>query len=338
MTTQEFQIRAGALMGVEDLLSELGANASYELRINGLDDGCLNDPEQLISFAGFESVLEQSAVRLGCRDFGMRLAQKQDLSMLGSIGMLVEQCVTIVDALRYARSYMSLHVRGEYWTIETAGSQAVITRFQHQHQRSSAGQGRELSLAVCYRLLKNMVGDDFYCTEVRFSHQGISPASVYSNYFDGAVSFNQEKDQVIFPSVFLDRPIAPFGDELRLDIQNRMDEQLAAFGSDIESQVRSLILQTLGSQEHSLKNVALLLHMHERTLQRKLARKGLNFKALLSQIRFDTASWLLQASRMEITFMSQMLGYSDVSAFSKSFKKTRGVSPRRWRQCQQTQD
>lgn len=332
MSRQEPQIRAGALMGIDALINELGAQPASLLKQSGLDESCLLDPEQLISFAGFESVLELSAASLSCSDFGMRLAQKQDLSMLGSIGLLVEQCATIGDALTYARNYMSLHVRGEYWTIERADRQAVITRFQHQHQGSSVGQGRELSLAVCYRLLKNMAGEDFHCNAISFSHRGISPPAIYSSYFTGVVSFNQERDQVVFPSHFLERPIAPFGDTLRQDIQKRMDQQLAVYGQDIERQVRSLILQTLGSQEHSLRNVAMLLHMHERTLQRKLAHKGLSFKDLLTQIRLDTAIWLLKASRMDITFMSQMLGYSDLSGFSKAFKNSQGMSPRAWRQ------
>ena len=106
---------------------------------------------------------------------------------------------------------------------------------------------------------------------------------------------------------------------------------LALHGDDIERQVRTLILQTMGIKEHSLDNIAALLHLHKRTLQRKLKDKGLYFKSILNEVRINTACWHLEASNMDITLISEILGYRDISAFSRAFKSEMKCSALQWR-------
>lgn len=328
-------IRAASLMGYAALVEDLGGKANDLLRDFGLAVDDLDAPDAMIDFEAFEGILEHSAKVLACPQFGMRLAEKQDLSMLGSIGLMMARCATVKEALDCARHYMSLHVHAEYWTVEIDTQQTIVTRFQHRYQHDAVGQGRELSLAVCYRLLKQLIGPDFYCKAVLFSHRNISSVGVYRKVFDAPVSFNQEGDQLVFPSRFLARPLAAFDTAMQDHMQVQLDAQIALYEGNIERQVRSLILQTLGSQEHTIVNIAQLMSMHPRTLQRRLQAQGLSFKALLQEIRLDAASWLLSASGMDITFMSQMLGYSDISAFSKAFRLAKGCSPRAWRTASQ---
>lgn len=324
-------IRAGALQGYLQLLSDVEGEVDPFLEQAGLCRETLSDPEAFIAFSAFEELLELSARELQLPDFGLRLARYQDLSMLGSIGLLMRRCETVHEAVRYARNYMSLHVHAEYWEVQSDQDLCFITRYQHGRQQEHKGQNVELSLGVCYHLMKQLIGSDFVAQAIKFSHRPISPLPSYQRYFDAPVSFNQEKDQIVFSRKYLNRNLGTVEPGVQQALRIEMDRQLERYAGDIERQVRSLILDTLGSQATTLEYIADLLHLHPRTLQRRLDNVGPGFKALVLEIRMDVARWILANSQMPLTQLAQMLGYSELSAFSKAFKQQHRQSPRAWR-------
>jgi len=331
MNHVDYSVRSAALTGLDLVVGELGGDIDWLLQEVGLPLDLLANPEQLISYAKFERVLELGARHVNCDDFGLRIAQHQDLSMLGAVGLLMETCRSFDEAVKLAQTYICTHVLGEYWKIDHYEQHSVITRYQFAHSSPQACQLKELSLAVCFRLLRSLCGPDFKAEFVHFTHQPISNEKSYVSYFGLKVRFNQEQNQIGFSNKFLNQKIARYDDDTRAYLLRELNRKLERDRHDLVRQVRTLILQTLGSEEHTIATVATFLGLHPRTLQRRLKQEGTSFKHLLMETRTNTASWLLQASTMDITLMSQMLGYSDVSAFSRAFSRATGSSPRQWR-------
>jgi AraC-like DNA-binding protein len=67
--------------------------------------------------------------------------------------------------------------------------------------------------------------------------------------------------------------------------------------------------------------------MSERTMQRRLEQAGLSFNGLVRQLRQELAEAWLQTGKFDIKHISYLLGYSDVSAFSRAYKRWTGLSP-----------
>ena len=84
----------------------------------------------------------------------------------------------------------------------------------------------------------------------------------------------------------------------------------------------------------SLKATADMLVMHPRTLHRALQTRGLSFRDAVNEARFEMASQLLRDTRVSIGSLAQILGYSEVSAFTRFFKSMSGQSPSDWKQQQ----
>lgn len=82
----------------------------------------------------------------------------------------------------------------------------------------------------------------------------------------------------------------------------------------------------------SLKATAELLAMHPRTLNRALQTRGLSFREAVNEARFEMASQLLRDTRLSVGSLPQMLGYSEVSAFTRFFASMAGLSPSKWKQ------
>lgn len=56
------------------------------------------------------------------------------------------------------------------------------------------------------------------------------------------------------------------------------------------------------------------------------------YPEVLDQVRFHAAKQKLQDGNMSITDISQRLGYSDATHFSRAFRSVTGVTPHLYRQ------
>jgi AraC-like DNA-binding protein len=87
--------------------------------------------------------------------------------------------------------------------------------------------------------------------------------------------------------------------------------------------LRILLLAQSGSGDQ----VARLLLMHHRTLNRRLKAEGTTFQELLDEVRFEAACQLLDTARIPITEIAVSLGYAETSAFSRAFRRWSGATP-----------
>lgn len=329
--SEKYLIRSGSLMGFEQAVNALGGDAEQLLMRVGLSLDDLQDSDHMIAVESFIRVLDYSAQALNCSDFGLRLAQYQDWSVLGDMGSLVKNGRSLESLSSVIQRYFSLHSQGEYWDYRKEEDYTYITRHEKFHNISHACQHQELSFGVLIRLLQDLVNHRSVGVRLEFSHKPISELSVYKNYFPMDVRFSQECNRMIFDNHQLTIQHEDINPVVQSKVESDLSQLLNENPLDIESQVRTVLIQTMASQEHSIDQVASLLKMNRRTLQRKLKAKALDYTALLNDVRMSAACWYLKSSDLDITVLSEMLGYSDVSAFSHAFKNRMGCFARQWR-------
>jgi AraC-like DNA-binding protein len=99
----------------------------------------------------------------------------------------------------------------------------------------------------------------------------------------------------------------------------------------IAVRVRDLLTTNLADGEPSEEDVAHLLNVSVRTLQRKLVDGGTTYRELLDDTRRDLALSYLKLSPYSVTTITYMLGYSAASSFTRAFRRWTGESPTAWR-------
>jgi AraC-like DNA-binding protein len=129
--------------------------------------------------------------------------------------------------------------------------------------------------------------------------------------------------------------------ERRLDAGNpelaQHNDEIAArylANTEIRSvavRVRELLTTKLAYGEPSEENVARLLNLSVRTLQRKLIDSGTTYRRVLDNTRRDMALSYLKVSLCSVTTITYMLGYSATSSFTRAFRRWTGQSPTDWR-------
>ncbi len=80
-----------------------------------------------------------------------------------------------------------------------------------------------------------------------------------------------------------------------------------------------------------LSDIARIQEFSERTLARSLAHSGTSAREILVQVRMDCGKELLLHSDLPVRGIAERLGYSEASAFVRSFNRQFFVSPARWR-------
>ena len=327
--TLRYVVRSAAISGFR---TEAGSAAEALLQETGITPQQLDAADLPVDVTQLQRLLALASVRLARPDLGISLARHQGLDMLGLLGNVLASARTLQEAFGIAQRYMSLHSNAEHWQLQTFAGQVHIIRAEHGTTNPQAQQYHEMSLAVFHRLTQLISGRPQRPVRVTFAHSQVGPLRQYTSHFGCDVWFDQEHDSLVYPEALFSQPVSqqvtdPGGTEQ--DYLRSASEQLE---DNLELQVRNLITELIGLGEVTLEQVAALLELHPRNLQRRLKAEQLEFRDLVQDVRITLACWHLQASRCGITTLSDMLGYGDLSSFSRAFKRRMGVSPAQWRQ------
>jgi AraC-like DNA-binding protein len=100
--------------------------------------------------------------------------------------------------------------------------------------------------------------------------------------------------------------------------------------ADLLQQVYRAVRRLLLEERHSGDDVAKLLSMHRRTLNRRLQMLDTSFQEILDDVRFQMARELL-ASETSLDDIAASLGYAAVTPFMRTFRRWAGTTPGQWR-------
>jgi AraC-like DNA-binding protein len=94
--------------------------------------------------------------------------------------------------------------------------------------------------------------------------------------------------------------------------------------------VQKLLRTWLPAGQVTIERVAEHLQVSPRTLQRYLQTEDTSFQALLDDTRQALATRYLRDSSLNLTQLAALLGYADLSTFSRAFRRWNGISPQQW--------
>ena len=101
---------------------------------------------------------------------------------------------------------------------------------------------------------------------------------------------------------------------------------------DFVGTLEQVILAYAQEGDLGIEFAASVCNTSTRTLQRELTEMGTHYSELLAHARYRAACQMLKAPGVKVTDVAHQLGYSDLSHFSRAFRRIAGVSPRAYRQ------
>ena len=321
---EEASHRVGLLTEIPGLLRELGTDPAEIAASAGLDPNGLDSLENQIPFVGIGRVLRHCAVKTGCQHFALLLGQRTRLSHLGLPGQLARHSPTLGAAIGTFAVYAHLDSQGLATFLLEKDGVATIGPVIYQKGAEHGDQIYDLYIAATLSIMRELCGARWRPERVLFSHSKPTDLGPYRSVFQAPCQFNAERTALVFPASVLDHGLVGADPE-----QLRILEAQAHARDDLSVvfRLRRTLRILLLAQGASGDEVARLLSMHHRTLNRRLKAEGTTFQQLLDQVRFEAACQLLDTARIPITEIAVSLGYAETSAFSRAFRRWSGATP-----------
>jgi AraC-like DNA-binding protein len=137
--------------------------------------------------------------------------------------------------------------------------------------------------------------------------------------------FRHEFNGIVCSSGDLDTPIAS-ADPVVADYIRQQLKVDARAAPRVADEVRQMALVLLPQGRCTIEQVSRFMGIHRRTLHRQLASEGCTFVALVQALRTELAQGYVADQQRPLTEVSQLLGFADLSAFSRWHKSTFGVT------------
>lgn len=324
-------VRAAGLSGYERLASELGLDVARVVHRVGLTLHALREPNALISYRALMQLLEMSARDSRRPDFGLRLSQRQGLDILGPVAVVMEHAGTVAEAMELGSRYVFVHSPAIRFSVAPVAGRAGFKdlRFAIQMPNAPArAQTIELSLGVIVQVLDLLCRGRFRPALVMLPHAALSDPQVYVQCYGCACRFDQDYAAVRVYTSALSQTLTARNPLLSELARSYLDTRHVRPDLALSDRVAALVREFLGTERSSQEDIARMLAMHPRTLQRRLREEGTAFEDIKDEVRRDLLGQLLQRSTVpSLTQIAGMLDYAEQSALTRSCRRWFGAAP-----------
>lgn len=290
------------------------------------------DPLVRISDTDISRLFAESVKRTGDPAFGIAVGEALHPANLHALGYAMMSSNSLRDYCERVR---------DYFRMATASAAIRIEENDTEFCLITAAEGEDICWETHDAYVTLLVGFVRFIYSSDYSLERLDlirpdPGGCrarYDSYFSCPVTYSNPEIVMVFDQGIMDRTLPGSSRELA-----RMHDQAVAGylrqldKSDIVSRVRSIVVEELASRSLTKQHIADKLHTSPRSLQLKLAARGTSFQEILDSTRKSLALSYLEQSGTTITETAYLLGFSEISNFTRAFKRWTGMSPREFRQ------
>ncbi|WP_338467850.1 AraC family transcriptional regulator ligand-binding domain-containing protein [Novosphingobium sp. ZN18A2] len=324
--------RAGGFAGLTELIAEKGGDVAAILARFGIGPADLSNSEAYLPYSPVIHLLDYCSETLGVPHFGLELGSRQSIEAIGPLAPLLLASSTVKEGLELVARYMMAHAPGARMELIEDADSGRLSYMVVERSATYSRNGNEFNMAAAYGVMKTIIGPALRLSGVSIAADALSGStSIPERHFGAPVKYGQVTSYLEMPSHFLQRKVDS-GNPLLLKLAQAQCEELCPSGADdVEAIVSMQVRKLLPFGECSLETISRQLCIHPRSLQNRLAEKGLVFRNILRAQRQALAETYLGRTETPIAEVAILLGYSDQATFTRAFADWTGLSPKRFR-------
>lgn len=265
--------------------------------------------------------------------FGLRAATHAHPSHYGALGYAWLASTTIRRGMECLHRYV--RVLNDQARIELTQQHGVlvvhISVAEESVNRAARDDGQVAALMALCRM---NAGPAFRPAWVGFTHPEPADPSPYKQLFDCPLRWECACSEFAVTTEDADRMLPSANPLLEQMNEHVVIKRLAQIEkADTVSRARAVIMEQLPSGKLTDETVAEALHVTSRTLHRRLKDQGRSFRDLLKEVRQELAAQYIGDDTLTLTEITFLLGFSEMSSFSRAFRNWNGISPSEARQA-----
>ncbi|WP_303851045.1 AraC family transcriptional regulator [Seleniivibrio woodruffii] len=313
-------LEANAGVAVDEMLEFLGLDGSV-FRNEKIDGGHLP--------AVFRYCMEKT----GNPHLALDIGQSIPYQSLGLLGYLLLNTPTLKQMIekfsRYQQlisSLLKFHFAddGKYYKFAVYINENMNIPVPAHHA--------EVHLSAVLNILSQILGQKVVPAYVFFSRKRVRDCAMYHELFGEHLFFEKEENAVFFKKDELNIPVSNANRTMLEYFEAQANAILSEMGnSSWFNRAEKEILKNIGDRNVTIELVAGGLKVGVRTLQNYLKNEGKSFSQALANVRRSLAEHYIRNTRLTDSEISALLGYSEVSAFYRAYKKWNFDTPKKLR-------
>lgn len=323
-------IRASFFTGFDAFASMKGFDFDRLLAAQGMDRSMLSDPDNEIPLNAAATILNDAAAECADPCLGLHWAEALKFGSGGVLAYLVQNARSMRVAVRVIARYVHLNISPiDISYTESDGQGHLTWRFPPTFTAPRI-QYASWGMAIFVIRLRRHAGANWYPVAIDLEHRELECRDEVLRVLGPNVRYDCGVNTLHVREEVLNRTTGDTDQRLFGLIKELGDRLLKERppASDIVEKTKRAIVVRLEEGEATLEDVALDLELPVRTLQYRLSAAGSRFEILLQETRRDMAEIYMRDSDLSLTEIALMLGFSELSAFTRAAGKWFGVTPR----------
>jgi AraC-like DNA-binding protein len=330
--TQPFTIAASIVNRFYHGLIDLGVSQEEILTQADIKKADLTNPDDRIPVEKYARLTKMAPVMTSRPEVGLILGQRAEFKTIGILFEAAISCNTLGEGLLHTVKFSPLGTEACEIGLDESGPYAEWS-LHYLYPVYFCPSVIEFDSCQNLKILKSILGEDFKPVQMKFQHPPPEYLDHYQQIFQVPLLFEQEKCAIVFEKAYLATPNPnpqPYVKELLIGHAERLclkNQQKKTF----QDRVSEMIIKHLGSGSVSLEAVAQEMSLSRRSVARNLQKEDTSYKVLLNEIQKHLSTTYLEDVSYSISEIASLLGFSEVSAFYRAFKRWFGTNPGQYR-------
>lgn len=310
-------------------LEAAGCDVPRILTKAGLDPSILNEPTGRCPFEQGVALWRCAIEATGDDAFGLKVASQFRHTSFHALSYGIIASSTLKEAFERIRRYCHVVSDAVEYQLLRCGSEY---HFVIHPTEGVPLESVDAAVALHLRMCRSFVGHNYSPLRIELRRPAPARVEEFQSLLRAPLQFGCEENRLVFDVESMERlldsanpELARHNDAIALQYLARIER------GNIQARVREVLMRRLECGEPSQEEVAALLSMSARTLQRRLGESGTTYKEILDETRHSLALTYLSAPENSLSDVTYLLGFSACSSFTRAFRRWTGLSPSAWR-------
>jgi AraC-like DNA-binding protein len=324
-------VLASAATGIVKFIERQRGDVDRIFGNAGISPEMAGSPTLQLSLTSYCRLFEESARLTRNDNFGLWFGNSFDPRDLGLWGYASLSAPTLGVALETLVDLFPYHQQSTTMALKAASDGLMRLEYRvDAPQIVERRQDAELSLGMFLNFIREAMGSSWAPEEVHFEHPKPEQWRDHERAFAAPAFFAQPTNAIVFRPHIL-KHIMPAADPrllsaMKLCLERLSERQDVRFS--ITDRVRSAVRSRLPEGFPAIDGIAAELRLPLSTIQRELHYDGLNYSTLVENTRRDLALSYVRQRQLSFSEIAFLVGYSELSAFSRAVRRWTGLSPR----------
>ena len=327
----EHRVRAFTLSGLRELLTSYGLEIGPILDEAELSADAIKDDYAWIPLRKFANVLAFAARETGDPYFGLKYGEAARFTS-NPLGYLMANAPDLRSALRlFGRFHTVLNSNTIHFIESVTGGGRI--EWSYPISLPNTAQLTDFVLMRFVSRIRANAGSSWRPLAVGVMHRAPRDLAEYERRFGPRITFDQPANSITLSAATL-ALATPRADPQLFKLILRFCEDQLERQRDVEhplNRIREAMTRCLQQGSFGPNSVAQELGITPALLHRRLKVDQTSFQRLLDDTRRSLTRRYLMETSLKLTEIAGLVGYSELSAFSRAARRWFGTSPRNFR-------